>query len=76
VILPECGMEFARRIADRISERLANDGETPKLAVSLGYSVWPQSGRTGDALIREADRVLYEMKHRHHGNYALPLPGA
>jgi len=72
LILPECGMEFARGIADRISEKLANDGELPALSVSIGYSVWPNNGTTVDALIREADRALYQMKHLHHGNYTFP----
>jgi diguanylate cyclase (GGDEF)-like protein len=66
VILPECGIEFARAIADRLSERLANDGELPELSVSIGFSVWPHSGRTVEELIRDADRALYEMKHIHH----------
>ena len=71
VILPECGMEFARAVTDRLSERLANDGELPELSVSIGFSVWPHNGRTVEALIREADRALYEMKHLHHRNGTL-----
>jgi len=71
VILPECGIEFARAITDRLSERLANDGELPELSVSIGYSVWPHSGRTAEELIREADRALYEMKHLHHRKLTL-----
>jgi diguanylate cyclase (GGDEF)-like protein len=72
VILPECGMEFARTITDRLSARLASDGELPELSVSIGFSVWPQNGRTVEELIREADRALYEMKHLHHSRETLP----
>jgi diguanylate cyclase (GGDEF)-like protein len=72
VILPECGMEFARAITDRLSERLANDGELPELSVSIGFSVWPNNGRSVEELIREADRALYEMKHLHHSRETLP----
>jgi diguanylate cyclase (GGDEF)-like protein len=72
VILPECGMEFARAVADRLSERLANDGELPELAVSIGFSVWPHSGRSAEELIRDADRALYAMKHLHHSGETLP----
>jgi diguanylate cyclase (GGDEF)-like protein len=72
VILPECGMEFARAITDRLSERLANDGELPELSVSIGFSVWPNSGRTVEELIREADRALYEKKNIHHSRETLP----
>jgi diguanylate cyclase (GGDEF)-like protein len=66
VILPECGMVFARTITDRLSDHLANDGELPELSVSFGFSVWPHSGRTVEELIREADRALYKMKYLHH----------
>jgi len=72
VILPECGMEFALAVTDRLSERLANDGELPELAVSIGFSVWPHSGRSAEELIREADHALYEMKHLHHSGERLP----
>jgi diguanylate cyclase (GGDEF)-like protein len=72
VILPECGMEFARAITDRLTSRLANDGELPELSVSIGFSVWPHNGRTVEELIREADRALYEMKHLHHSKETLP----
>ncbi len=44
LVLPECGLEFARTITDRLSERLANDGELPSLSVSIGFSVWPHNG--------------------------------
>jgi diguanylate cyclase (GGDEF)-like protein len=71
VILPECGVEFARAITDRLSERLVNDGELPELSVSIGFSVWPHSGRTVEELIREADRALYEVKHLHHSKESL-----
>jgi diguanylate cyclase (GGDEF)-like protein len=71
VILPECGMEFARAITDRLSERLVNDGELPELSISIGFSVWPHSGRTVEEIIREADRALYEMKHLHHSKETL-----
>jgi len=72
VILPECGMGFARTITDRLSSCLANDGELPELSVSIGFAVWPHNGRTAEELIREADRELYEMKHRRYGKEVLP----
>ncbi|HET9129335.1 MAG TPA: GGDEF domain-containing protein, partial [Terriglobia bacterium] len=68
IVLPECGMEFARGVTDRLLERLANDGELPELSISIGCSVWPHNGRTVEELIREADSALYEMKHLHHRN--------
>lgn len=66
LVLPECGMKFGRVIADRICNRLSNDGESPALTVSVGFAVWPYDGTTVDELFREADRALYDMKHRHH----------
>jgi diguanylate cyclase (GGDEF)-like protein len=71
LILPECGMEFARAITDRLSECLASDGELPELSLSIGYSVWPYNGRTVEELIQEADQALYEMKHLHYRNGTL-----
>lgn len=75
LILPECGYELGHSIAERIGERLANDGEFPALSVSIGLAVWPHNGTTVDALLREADHALYEMKHRRYGKLRLPHPG-
>jgi diguanylate cyclase (GGDEF)-like protein len=71
LVLPECGLEFGRAVSERLSDRLENDQELPTLSVSIGVSVWPHDGTTVDELFKEADRALYEMKHRHHG-LALP----
>jgi len=71
LILPECGAELGHSIADRISERLANDGELPTQSVSIGIAVWPYNVTTVDAHLREADHELYEMKHRRYGKLRL-----
>jgi diguanylate cyclase (GGDEF)-like protein len=70
LILPESGIEFGYRIAERIRDRLANDGEYPVLSISIGLSVW-QEGATVDSLIGEADRALYEMKHENRKGIAI-----
>jgi diguanylate cyclase (GGDEF)-like protein len=72
LILPECGERFARVIASRICDRLAHDGESPTLSLSIGYAVWPNDGTTVDELMRTADAALYQMKHLHHANLSLP----
>ncbi len=70
LILPESGIEFGHRIAERIRNRLANDGEFPVLSISIGLSVWTE-GATADSLIQVADRALYENKHGHHKHIAV-----
>src|SRR4029077_7480856 len=62
LVLPETEITAARRVADRISERLKNDGDEPPVSVSIGIAVYPQDGRTIDDLFSAADRVLYQAK--------------
>jgi len=71
VVLPETGPEAAQRVADRVRERLANDGEQPLISVSVGLAVYPQDGETIEALLGAADRALYGMKARGGGNGSL-----
>jgi diguanylate cyclase (GGDEF)-like protein len=62
LILPETDSEAARRVAQRITERLRNDGEEPPISVSAGAAIFPQDGRTIDELLGAADRALYRDK--------------
>ena len=71
VVLPEAGEEAAASVSRRICERLANDGETPRVTVSVGAAVFPRDGETMDALFNAADRALYRMKRRPDGIGAL-----
>ncbi len=72
LVLPETEFGAARRVADRISERLKTDGDEPPLSVSTGIAVYPQDGRTMDELFGMADRALYAKKHA--SITKLPLP--
>jgi len=63
LVLPETEFGAARRVADRISERLRTDGDEPPVSVSTGIAVYPQDGRTMDELFGMADRALYAKKH-------------
>jgi len=63
LVLPETEFGAARRVADRISERLRTDGDEPPVSVSAGIAVYPQDGRTMDELFGMADRALYAKKH-------------
>lgn len=64
LVLPESGAAAAWHVARRICERLEDDGEAPRLAVSLGVAVYPNDGQKIDTLLSAADRVLYGMKGR------------
>jgi GGDEF domain-containing protein len=52
----------AQQAAERISERLRNDGEQPPLSVSAGVASYPRDGSTVEELLGAADRVLYKQK--------------
>ena len=71
VVLPEATAEAAAAVSRRICERLAKDGETPTVTVSVGAAVFPRDGETIDALFNAADLVLYKMKGRSDGIHTL-----
>jgi len=62
LILPETDAEAARLVAQRISRRLAEDGEEPKISVSIGMAVHPGDGETVNEILGAADRDLYREK--------------
>jgi diguanylate cyclase (GGDEF)-like protein len=64
VVLPEARAESAAQVAQRICDRLAGDGEAPRLTVSFGAAVYPQDGDSAEKLFMAADRDLYKMKGR------------
>jgi diguanylate cyclase (GGDEF)-like protein len=71
LVLPEADSQAAERVARRICERLAADGELPELSVSAGAAVFPQDGETLEKLLGAADRALYRMKG--HGSGILAI---
>jgi len=62
VILSETDREGGRQQASRIAALLAADGEQPSISVSFGVAMWPNDGRTTEALFHAADNALYQMK--------------
>jgi diguanylate cyclase (GGDEF)-like protein len=62
LVLPESGEREAEQAAVRICERLQNDGEEPRLAISMGQAVYPMDGTTIEQLLSAADTALYDMK--------------
>jgi diguanylate cyclase (GGDEF)-like protein len=72
LILPETDAEAARLVAQRISKRLAEDGEEPKLSVSIGMAVYPDDGETSNEILGAADRDLYREKGVPKKRFLLP----
>ncbi len=64
VVLPETDAEAANMVARRICESVANDGRGPKLSVSFGVAVYPQSGNSIESLLCQADSALYSLKRQ------------
>ena len=64
LVLPEANFQAAQHVGQRICERLAEDGEEPRITVSVGAAVYPQDGQTMDELLNSADRALYGMKRQ------------
>jgi diguanylate cyclase (GGDEF)-like protein len=64
LVLPEATEAAAQRVGQRICERLASDGEQPRVTVSVGVAAYPQDGVTMEELLGAADRALYGMKRR------------
>jgi diguanylate cyclase (GGDEF)-like protein len=73
LVLPETEFAAARRVADRISERLRTDGDEPPVSASIGIAVYPQDGRTIEELLGTADSALYREKGSSRRNSQLPL---
>ena len=63
VVLPESADEGGPAVLSRVAERLAEDRESPSLAVSGGHAVFPRDGDSPTILLRAADRRLYEAKN-------------
>jgi len=62
IVLPESGEAEARQAATRICDQLSHDGLKPRIAVSVGLSVFPKDGATIERLLGVADHALYQMK--------------
>jgi diguanylate cyclase (GGDEF)-like protein len=62
VLLPETESEAAEHMAQRISERLQDDGEDPRISVSTGAAIFPHDGKSIDELLGAADHAVYRKK--------------
>jgi diguanylate cyclase (GGDEF)-like protein len=63
LVLPGTSSEHARRVAQRISQRLSADVEIPRLSVSIGVAEYPRDGLTIEHILSAADQALYNEKH-------------
>jgi diguanylate cyclase (GGDEF)-like protein len=71
LVLTEASSEAAASVSRRICERLAKDGESPYVTVSVGAAIFPRDGETIDALFNAADLALYGMKGHSDGIHTL-----
>ncbi|WP_417530667.1 diguanylate cyclase [Marinobacter lipolyticus] len=68
ILLPEMGVEEAREAAERLRQRVhetpipLDTGETVPLTISIGIAVFPQHGRSPEALCAAADKAMYRAK--------------
>lgn len=62
VVLSDTDCQGAELVVERTHERLAEDPDVPRLAVSAGIAVYPADGRTPTTLLSAADRALYAHK--------------
>jgi len=62
VVLPEADLKAAAAVGRRICNRLAHDGQLPRVTVSVGAAVFPHDGETIEQLFSVADNALYRMK--------------
>jgi len=79
IVLPETGADAARHLAQRIADKIRDDGEEPQISASFGLSVCPTDGNTFKDVMRIADGGLYLMKahpspggHRINEKHSLP----
>ena len=63
LVLPGTSSDHARRVAQRIAERLREDPEVPRLSASIGIAEYPRDGATIEHVLSAADRALYDQKH-------------
>jgi diguanylate cyclase (GGDEF)-like protein len=66
LVLTESSGASATLVAQRVSQRLAQDAEEPRISVSIGVAEFPRDGATIEHLLSAADQALYNDKRRAH----------
>ena len=62
IVLPETADEGGQLVLQRVTERLASEGDKPKLSISGGVAVFPRDGDSPTMLLRAADHARYGSK--------------
>lgn len=66
---PGAAAELAGQILDRLREPIDAAGQVVHAAGSIGISLFPHDGRTGEALLANADMALFRAKDGGRGAY-------
>ena len=66
---PTAAAELAGGLLEALKEGMAHEGQDLAMAASLGVSLFPDDGRTGEALLANADMALYRAKENGRGTY-------
>ena len=79
ILLPDQDQKGALEVAERIRQRIATEtadeaNQCKAVTASLGVATFPESGRTADLLLVNADAALYQAKNN--GRNRVMLAGA
>ncbi len=58
----EEALSVARTLCRSLAEPLTVEGETVAVTASIGIALYPDHAKSGDALVRAADRAMYDAK--------------
>ncbi|MES2035054.1 MAG: EAL domain-containing protein [Pseudomonadota bacterium] len=61
--------ELAGQLLEALRESVIYEGQELTMAASLGVSLYPEDGRTGEALLANSDMALYRAKESGRGAY-------
>jgi diguanylate cyclase (GGDEF)-like protein len=78
VLVPHCGIEEAKVLADRLREAIAAQGRAEPhtaITVSAGIAAW-RPGRTGEQVLEAADAMLYAAKRAGKDRALVEAPAA
>ncbi|WP_321300696.1 GGDEF domain-containing protein [uncultured Sphaerochaeta sp.] len=63
--------QFAMRVHSVLQEPIAIDTITCSINASIGISIYPEAGDNGEALLRNADSAMYEIKKHGKGGIGI-----
>ena len=66
---PTAAAELAGQMLEALKAEMSYEGQDLAMAASLGVSLYPDDGRTGEALLANADMALYRAKENGRGTY-------